>query len=76
LEKAQQELDAHVGKRRHVEESDVKNLIYLQAIVKETLRLYPPVPVNGLKSSMEECTFSVGFRIPAGMWPLHDSRNR
>ncbi|XP_018715840.2 cytochrome P450 CYP82D47-like [Eucalyptus grandis] len=66
LEKAQQELDAHVGKRRHVEESDVKNLIYLQAIVKETLRLYPPVPVNGLKSSMEECTFSVGFRIPAG----------
>ncbi|XP_030529451.2 cytochrome P450 CYP82D47-like [Rhodamnia argentea] len=66
LKKAQQELDAHVGKSRPVEESDVKNLTYLQAIVKETMRLYPPAPVNGLKRSMEECTFSSGFRIPAG----------
>ncbi|KAJ4955601.1 hypothetical protein NE237_012384 [Protea cynaroides] len=30
---------------RQVDESDIKNLIYLQAIVKETLRLYPPGPV-------------------------------
>ncbi|KAI6695294.1 hypothetical protein NL676_023004 [Syzygium grande] len=66
LKKAQQELDTHVGKSRHVEESDVKNLTYLQAIVKETLRLYPPAPIVGLRSTMEDCTFSGGFRIPAG----------
>ncbi|XP_010070484.2 cytochrome P450 CYP82D47 [Eucalyptus grandis] len=66
LKKAQQELDTHVGKSRPVEESDVKNLTYLQAIVKEALRLYPPARVNGLRRSMEECTFSSGFRIPAG----------
>ncbi|KAF7852272.1 hypothetical protein BT93_L4566 [Corymbia citriodora subsp. variegata] len=77
LKKAQQELDTHVGKGRHVEESDVKNLTYLQAIVKETMRFYPPIPVNSLRSSMEECTFSAGFRIPAGTrlllnyWKIH-----
>ncbi|KAL3725926.1 hypothetical protein ACJRO7_030894 [Eucalyptus globulus] len=66
LKKAQQELDTHVGKSRHAEESDVKNLTYLQAIIKEAMRLYPPVPIINLRSSMEECTFSAGFRIPAG----------
>ena len=42
LKKAQDELDLHVGRERQVEESDLKNLVYLQAIVKEALRLYPP----------------------------------
>ncbi|KAF8015574.1 hypothetical protein BT93_H1174 [Corymbia citriodora subsp. variegata] len=65
LKKAQQELDTHVGRSRPVEESDVKKLPYLQAIVKEAMRLYPPVPI-ALRSSMEECTFSTGFRIPTG----------
>ena len=40
LRKAQQELDLQVGRERQVEESDVKNLVYLQAIIKETMRLY------------------------------------
>ncbi|KAK1292701.1 Cytochrome P450 93A3 [Acorus calamus] len=44
--KAQQELDSVVGKHRLVEESDVPNLPYLQSIVKETLRLHPPVPIS------------------------------
>ncbi|KAF7852269.1 hypothetical protein BT93_L4563 [Corymbia citriodora subsp. variegata] len=66
LKKAQQELDTHVGRSRAVEESDVKNLTYLQAIVKEAMRLYPPVPVSGLRRSMEECTLLGGFRVPAG----------
>lgn len=42
LRKAQEELDVIVGRERLVEESDIGNLVYLQAIVKETLRLYPP----------------------------------
>lgn len=33
LRKAQEELNFHVGKERCVDESDVKNLLYLQAIV-------------------------------------------
>ncbi|KAK3025220.1 hypothetical protein RJ639_044568 [Escallonia herrerae] len=42
LKKAQAELDIHVGRKRQVQESDLKNIVYLQAIIKETLRLHPP----------------------------------
>ncbi|KAM0019855.1 putative cytochrome P450 [Helianthus debilis subsp. tardiflorus] len=37
LKKAQQELENHVGRDRKVEESDMNNLVYLQAIIKETM---------------------------------------
>ncbi|GAB2236101.1 hypothetical protein Droror1_Dr00027836 [Drosera rotundifolia] len=39
LKKAQNELDMKIGKDRQVNESDIPKLVYLQAIVKETLRL-------------------------------------
>ncbi|XVF15662.1 hypothetical protein REPUB_Repub09cG0173800 [Reevesia pubescens] len=48
LKRAQEELAIHVGKDRHVDESDIKNLVSLQAIVKETFRLYPPGPILAL----------------------------
>ncbi|KAM7479235.1 hypothetical protein LguiA_027448 [Lonicera macranthoides] len=76
LKKAQDELDVHVGRQRKVDESDVKNLIYLQAIVKETLRLYPALPVSAPREAMEDCTVA-GFYVPAGtrlfvnLWKLH-----
>ncbi|KAI6688222.1 hypothetical protein NL676_025050 [Syzygium grande] len=44
LKKAQMELDAQIGKQRHVKEADIASLTYLQAIVKETLRLHPQPP--------------------------------
>jgi len=46
LEKAKAELDAHVGKDRQVNESDLKNLVYLQAIIKETTRIYSATPLG------------------------------
>ncbi|KAK6129035.1 hypothetical protein DH2020_037232 [Rehmannia glutinosa] len=66
LKKAQEELDTYVSNDRHVQESDIKNLVYLQAVVKETLRLYPPTPVIGFHSAMEDCTISPGYRVPSG----------
>ncbi|KAM3341941.1 hypothetical protein P3S68_026907 [Capsicum galapagoense] len=45
LKKAQDELDTHVGKNRWVQESDLKNLVYLQTIVNESLHLYPAAPL-------------------------------
>nr|AJD25201.1 cytochrome P450 CYP82D71 [Salvia miltiorrhiza] len=67
LEKAQEELDKHVGKERRVEESDIANLVYLQAIVKETLRLYPPGPLGGARRVTQDCSIG-GYNIPKGTW--------
>lgn len=80
LKKAQDELDAHVGKNRWVQESDIKNLVYLQAIVKEALRLYPAAPLSVPHESMEDCVIS-GYDIPKGtrllvnLWKFHHDPN-
>lgn len=76
LKHAQEEIDHHVGKQRWVQTSDLKNLIYLQAIVKETLRLYPPGPVLVPHEATQDC-YICGYIVPKGtrvfanVWKLH-----
>ncbi|KAL5708042.1 hypothetical protein ACHQM5_018880 [Ranunculus cassubicifolius] len=62
FEKAREEIDSVVGKSRLVEESDIQNLPYLQAIVKETLRLHPTGPLI-VRESTEDCIIA-GYDIP------------
>ncbi|XP_061341094.1 cytochrome P450 CYP82J17-like [Gastrolobium bilobum] len=76
LERAQKEIDHHVGRDRRVEASDIKNLVYLQAIVKETLRLYPPGPLLVPHEAREDCYIQgyytpKGTRVFANVWKLH-----
>ncbi|TKY62568.1 Cytochrome P450 93A3 [Spatholobus suberectus] len=63
LKKAKQEMDAVVGKSRIVEESDIVNLPYLQAIVRETLRVHPAGPLIFRESSRRAVV--CGYDIPA-----------
>ncbi|EEF31307.1 dimethylnonatriene synthase [Ricinus communis] len=65
LKAAQEELDIHVGREKWVQESDIENLKYLQAIVKETLRLYPPGPLTGIREASEDCNLG-GYFVPKG----------
>ncbi|KAL3684537.1 hypothetical protein R1sor_002559 [Riccia sorocarpa] len=64
MEKAQAEMDSMVGRERLVEESDLPNLPYLNAIVKETFRLHPIAALLPAHMSMEDCEIQ-GYQIPA-----------
>ncbi|KDP26345.1 hypothetical protein JCGZ_17503 [Jatropha curcas] len=80
LELAQQELDLKVGKERCVQDSDIENLVYLQAVVKETLRLYPPGPLAVPHEAINDCYISgyyipKGTRVLANLWKLHRDPN-
>ncbi|XP_003634362.2 cytochrome P450 CYP82D47 [Vitis vinifera] len=65
LRKAQEELDAHVGKERIVNEMDISKLVYLQAIVKETLRLNPTAPLSGPRQFIQDSILG-GYYISKG----------
>uniref|UniRef100_A0A2N9HH40 Cytochrome P450 n=1 Tax=Fagus sylvatica TaxID=28930 RepID=A0A2N9HH40_FAGSY len=45
MKKAQNEVRKFVGNKGKVTESDTNHLLYLKMIIKETLRLHPPVPL-------------------------------
>ncbi|MED6130391.1 hypothetical protein PIB30_000901 [Stylosanthes scabra] len=63
LKKLKAEIDGVVGSTRLVNESDVPNLPYLQAVVKEVLRLHPTAPF-ALRQSAEDCIIN-GFHVKA-----------
>ncbi|MBA0661517.1 hypothetical protein Goklo_005804 [Gossypium klotzschianum] len=68
LNQVEQELDIHVGNNRLlVKESDIKNLVYLQSVIKETLRLYPTAPLSVMHESIEDCTIN-GYHVSTGTW--------
>ncbi|KAL7604213.1 hypothetical protein Lser_V15G18808 [Lactuca serriola] len=78
--KATNEIDEHVGKDRLVEKSDLMNLVYLNAIIKETLRLYPAGPLAVPHESLDDCIvgcYSIpkGTRLLVNLWKLQRDPN-
>eukprot|EP00262_Sarcandra_glabra_P006410 TRINITY_DN18690_c0_g1_i1.p1 TRINITY_DN18690_c0_g1~~TRINITY_DN18690_c0_g1_i1.p1 ORF type:complete len:528 (-),score=31.20 TRINITY_DN18690_c0_g1_i1:429-2012(-) len=70
------ELDRVVGKSRPVTESDIPALTYLQAVLKEVLRLHPPGPLlSWARLAISDTTID-GRHVPAGttamvnMWAI------
>ncbi|KAL0429252.1 UNVERIFIED_CONTAM: cytochrome [Sesamum radiatum] len=63
LSKARTELRNVVGQNEEVQESDISRLSYLQAVVKETFRLHPTVPLLLPRKAMEDVEIN-GFIVP------------
>ncbi|MED6200793.1 hypothetical protein PIB30_088708 [Stylosanthes scabra] len=63
--KAKQELEETIGRGNPIDESDIAKLPYLQAIVKESLRLHPPAPLLLPRKAKVDVEIS-GYRVPQG----------
>ena len=65
MNQIQQELEDVIGKHNIVEESHIHSLPYLEAVVKETLRLHPTLPLLVPHCPSETCTVG-GYTVPKG----------
>ncbi|CAD6219070.1 unnamed protein product [Miscanthus lutarioriparius] len=63
--KATEELDRVIGRGRWVTEKDIPSLPYVDAIVKETMRLHPVAPLLVPRLAREDTTVA-GYDIPTG----------
>ncbi|CAL5064201.1 unnamed protein product [Urochloa decumbens] len=65
LTRATKELDNLIGGNRLVTEKDLPHLSYIEAIIKETMRMHPPAPMLAPHLSREDASID-GYDIPAG----------
>ncbi|KAK9153790.1 hypothetical protein Sjap_001270 [Stephania japonica] len=80
LAKARAEIDSQIGTDRLLQESDLPDLTYLNSIINETLRLFPPTAIIVPHEASSDCTVG-GFKVPHGTmllvnaWAVHRNPN-
>ncbi|KAK6262959.1 hypothetical protein QUC31_008775 [Theobroma cacao] len=76
MEKVKKELADVVGLNSTVEEGHLPNLLYLHAVIKETFRLHPPLPLlvprcPSVSSTVGGYTIPKGSRVFLNIWSFH-----
>ncbi|KAI7995333.1 Cytochrome P450 76C1 [Camellia lanceoleosa] len=80
MKKVQEELSDIVGMNNFVEESHLPKLLYLDAVVKETFRLHPAVPLLIPRCPSQSCvvggcTIPKGTRVFLNVWAIQRDPN-
>lgn len=76
MESLQKEVRGITGGKASITESDLEKMEYLKAVIKETFRLHPPVPLLLPRISSQETQLN-GYDIPArtqvivNIWSIH-----
>ncbi|XP_024995390.1 flavonoid 3',5'-hydroxylase-like [Cynara cardunculus var. scolymus] len=76
MKQVHNELEEVVGLNNIVEESHIPKLYHLDAVVKETFRLHPPLPFLLLRSPSQSCEVG-GYTVPEdsniylNVWAIH-----
>lgn len=65
MSKAKKELEETIGLGKPIEESDIDRLPYLNAVIKESLRLHPPAPMLLPRKARVDVEIA-GYTIPKG----------
>lgn len=73
--KATEELDRVIGQNRWVQETDIPGLPYIDAIVKETMRLHPVAPMLVPRLAREDCKVTgydvlKGTQVLVNVWTI------
>ncbi|KAJ4721533.1 putative Cytochrome P450 [Melia azedarach] len=63
MKRAQEEIRHVIANKSFVDEDEVQRLQYLRAVVKETMRLQPAVPLLVPRETTEKCNIE-GYEIP------------
>ncbi|XP_026432495.1 cytochrome P450 71A1-like [Papaver somniferum] len=77
MDKAQDEVRRVLGNKFKIEEADINQMDYLKCIVKEILRLHPPIPTLVPRESPNSTTKLAGYDIPPNTtvyinaWAIH-----
>ena len=64
MKKAQEEVRTIIGKKPKIEAEDIQKMEYIQCVIKESLRLHPPVPLLVPRETAEDVEID-GYHIPS-----------